>query len=130
MRLVAGVLLAASALLGVAEAAAAQLLAREVPRVIVARSSGATLPDALRDVYVAEGRVLYDAGRYKEAAASFERALQLGVARPPEAARGVARSYEKLGNRKQAGRWADLADLLEHPERAKRPLRGPLLLKI
>jgi tetratricopeptide (TPR) repeat protein len=82
------------------------------------------------DILVAEGQALYDAGRYKEAAASFERAMQLGVDRPHEAARNVARSYAKLGNRKQASRWAEIAELLEHPERAQRPLRTPLLLKI
>ena len=64
------------------------------------------------DLLVAEGRALYDAGRYKEAAASFERAMQLGVERPHEAARNVARSYAKLGNRKQASRWAEIAELL------------------
>jgi tetratricopeptide (TPR) repeat protein len=79
---------------------------------------------------MSEGHDLYDAGRYKEAAASFERAMQLGVARPHEAARNVARSYAKLGNRKQAVRWAEIAELLEHPERAPRPLRSRLLLKI
>jgi tetratricopeptide (TPR) repeat protein len=82
------------------------------------------------DTLVAQGHALYDAGRYKEAAASFERAMQLGVARPHEAARNVARSYAKLGNRKQAVRWAEIAELLEHPERAPKPLRSRLLLKI
>jgi tetratricopeptide (TPR) repeat protein len=82
------------------------------------------------DILMSEGHDLYDAGRYKEAAASFERAMQLGVARPHEAARNVARSYAKLGNRKQAVRWAEIAELLEHPERAPRPLRSRLLLKI
>jgi tetratricopeptide (TPR) repeat protein len=82
------------------------------------------------DILVAEGQALYDAGRYKEAAASFERAMQLGVDRPHEAARNVARSYAKLGNRKQATRWLEIAELLEHPERAIRPLRNSLLLKI
>ena len=82
------------------------------------------------DLLMSEGRSFYDAGRYKEAAASFERAMQLGVARPHEAAWNVARSYAKLGNRKQALRWAEIATLLEHPERANRPLRISLLLKI
>ena len=91
----------------------------------------AQIPTSRRpDILMSEGRDLYDAGRYKEAAASFERAMQLGVARPHEAARNVARSYAKLGNRKQASRWAEIAELLEHPERAQRPLRTPLLLKI
>lgn len=64
------------------------------------------------DFLMSEGQSLYDAGHYKEAAASFERAIQLGVARPHEAARSVARSYEKLGNRKQAHRWAEIAELI------------------
>jgi tetratricopeptide (TPR) repeat protein len=82
------------------------------------------------DLLVAEGHALYADGRYKAAAASFERAMQLGVDRPHEAARNVARSYAKLGNRKQATRWLEIAELLEHPERAIRPLRNSLLLKI
>lgn len=64
------------------------------------------------DILMSEGRELFDAGRYKEAAASFERAMQLGVERPHEAAWNVARSYAKLGNRKQAVRWAEIAELL------------------
>ena len=64
------------------------------------------------DLLIAEGQLLYDAGRFKEAAASFERAMQLGAERPHEAAWKVARSYDKLGNRKQARRWAEIAELL------------------
>jgi tetratricopeptide (TPR) repeat protein len=79
---------------------------------------------------MSEGHDLFAAGRYKEAAASFERAMQLGVDRPHVAARKVARSYAQLGNRKQATRWLEIAELLEHPERAIRPLRNSLLLKI
>jgi tetratricopeptide (TPR) repeat protein len=82
------------------------------------------------DILMSEGHDLFADGRYKEAAASFERAMQLGVDRPHEAARNVARSYAKLGNRKQATRWLEIAELLEHPERAIRPLRNSLLLKI
>jgi tetratricopeptide (TPR) repeat protein len=68
-------------------------------------------PDILR--LMSEGHELYDAGRYKEAAASFEQAMQLGVERPHEAAWNVAQSYAKLGNRKQAVRWAEIAELLD-----------------
>lgn len=64
------------------------------------------------DILMSEGHELFDAGRYKEAAASFERAIQLGVERPHEAAWNVAQSYVKLGNRKQAVRWAEIAELL------------------
>ena len=58
---------------------------------------------------LSEGRTLYEAGRYKEAAASFERALQAGVKKPHEAAWEVARAYAMLGNDKQARRWQRIA---------------------
>jgi tetratricopeptide (TPR) repeat protein len=109
--------------------ASAQLPA-STSRVTPMPSSSPDLPTSRPpDLLVAEGHALFDAGRYKEAAASFERAMQAGVARPHEAAWNVARSYAKLGNRKQALRWAEIAVLLEHPERVIRPLRIPLLLK-
>jgi hypothetical protein len=83
------------------------------------------------DILMSEGHDLYDAGRYKEAAASFEQAMMLGVAKPHVAARKVAQSYERLGNRKQAVRWTEIAELLErNPEGLRRPLQNPLLLKI
>lgn len=75
-------------------------------------------PDILRsplpasphpDTLLSQGRSLYHAGRYKEAAASFERALQAGVKKPHEAAWEVARAYAKLGNDKQARRWQRIA---------------------
>ena len=52
-----------------------------------------------------QGRLEYDSGAYKEAAASFERALQLRVMRPYDAAWNVARAYARLGNRTQTLRW-------------------------
>jgi tetratricopeptide (TPR) repeat protein len=64
------------------------------------------------DLLMSEGHDLYAAGRYKDAAASFERALQLGVEKPHEAALGVARAYLQLGNRKQALRWGEIATQL------------------
>lgn len=83
------------------------------------------------DILMSEGHDLFDAGRYKEAAASFEQAMQLGVSRPHVAAWKVAQSYARLGNRKQALRWAEIAQLLErNPEGLKKPLQNPLLLKI
>jgi tetratricopeptide (TPR) repeat protein len=69
-------------------------------------------PTSRIDTLMSEADDLYDAGRYKEAAASFERAMQLGVARPHEAALGVARAYLQLGNRKQAQRWGEIATQL------------------
>jgi tetratricopeptide (TPR) repeat protein len=131
MRLVAGLLVGGGALLGIGSTLGAQTLAREAPLVIIPMSSKSELlTSPPPDILISEGNALYDAGRYKEAAASFERAMQAGVARPHEAAWSVARSYAKLGNRKQALRWAEIATLLEHPERANRPLRISLLLKI
>lgn len=127
----AGALALLCALAGVSGEVRAQAPASARPLDIVPRLGDANLlTTSPPDVLLSEGHALYDAGRYKEAAASFERAMQLGVARPHEAARNVARSYAKLGNRKQASRWAEIAELLEHPERAQRPLRTPLLLKI
>ena len=83
------------------------------------------------DILMSEGHELFDAGRYKEAAASFEQAMMLGVAKPHVAARKVAQSYARLGNRKQVARWMEIAELLErNPEGPKRPLQNPLLLKI
>ena len=83
------------------------------------------------DILMSEGHDLYDAGRYKEAAASFEQAMMLGVRKPHVAARKVAQSYARLGNRKQAMRWLEIAELLErNPEGLKRPLQISLLLKI
>jgi hypothetical protein len=61
------------------------------------------------DLLMSEGQRLFAAGRYKDAAASYERAMQLGVGRPHEAALGVARAYLQLGNRKQALRWGEIA---------------------
>jgi tetratricopeptide (TPR) repeat protein len=78
------------------------------------------------DNLLLEGHSLYDAGRYKEAAASFERAMQLGVARPHEAAREVARSYARLGNRKQALRWGAIAELLAKPRAGDAGYEGTL----
>ena len=114
LRGTAVVLTVLCALAGASDVSHAQRLAREM--------HGVTMPPAPEhsqipssrepDVLVSEGQSLYDAGRYKEAAASYERAMQLGVARPHEAAWQVARSYAKLGNRKQAMRWAEIAERL------------------
>jgi tetratricopeptide (TPR) repeat protein len=121
--------------LGCALAVTASVASAQVPASVsrgtpMLSSSPDLLTSRTPDLLMSEGHDHYDAGRYKEAAASFERAMQLGVARPHEAARSVARSYAKLGNRKQAMRWLEIAELLEHPERAIRPLRSSLLLKI
>jgi len=126
-RLLAGALAIACLVAGGSPIVQAQFPTSRTPDFLTRR----VLPTSRTpDLLMSEGHALFDAGRYKEAAASYERAMQLGVARPHEAARGVSRSYEKLGNWKQASRWATIADLLEHPERAEQPLRISLLLKI
>ena len=76
----------------------------QTPRAELWQSAGSpTATDAER--WAEEGKSLYEAGSYKEAAASFERALQLRVVRPHDAALNVARAYARLDNRKQAFRW-------------------------
>lgn len=134
-----GVLRRASSLLAVACAlscasrrAEAQVPANARPLVIIPMlSESDLLASPPPHILIEEGHALYDAGRYKEAAASFERAMQAGVARPHEAAWNVARSYAKFGNRKQALRWVEIAQLLErNPEGLKRSLQNPLLLKL
>lgn len=50
-------------------------------------------------------KAFYDARRYREAVASFERVMQLDKAGAPDAAWNVARAYARLGNKKQAIRW-------------------------
>jgi tetratricopeptide (TPR) repeat protein len=55
------------------------------------------------------GEALERAGRYKAAAAAYQRAIQLGVTRPDESSRKVARVFIRLGDEKQASRWMELA---------------------
>ena len=51
------------------------------------------------------GHSFYDASRYRESIAAFERALQLRVAAPDDGAWHIARAYAQIGNKKQALRW-------------------------
>lgn len=100
-------------LTGTAYAAGAQVPADETRSVLAPRGVVDLLGIRHPDLLMSEGHALYDAGHYKEAAASFEQAMQLGVSRPHLAAKKVAQSYARLGNRKQARRWAEIAELLE-----------------
>jgi tetratricopeptide (TPR) repeat protein len=119
------------ALAVIASVAGAQLPASDPRGTPMLSSSPDLLTSRHPDILMSEGHDLFDAGRYKEAAASFEQAMQLGVSRPHVAAWKVAQSYARLGNRKQALRWTEIAELLErNPEGLKRPLQNPLLLKI
>ena len=133
LRGTAVVLTVLCALAGASDVSHAQRLAREMHGVTMPLApEHSQIPSSREpDVLVSEGQSLYDAGRYKEAAASFEQAMMLGVAKPHVAARKVAQSYARLGNMKQVARWMEIAELLErNPEGLKRPLQNPLLLKI
>ena len=55
--------------------------------------------------WIAFGRALYDAGRYRESVAAFERGVQQHVDNAPSGAWNIARGYARLGNRKQTLRW-------------------------
>ena len=118
LRRTVSVMMVLGALSGTSDVAHAQSLARGMHGVVMPPvAADSRIPSSRQpEVLVSEGRALYDAGRYKEAAASFERAMQLGVARPHEAAWHVARSYARLGNRKQALRWAEIAERLGSPD--------------
>jgi tetratricopeptide (TPR) repeat protein len=99
MRVPLRIIAAAGLALAATNAAGAQ-----TPRSELWQSSGS--PNAAEaERWAQEGKSRYEAGEYKEAAASFERALQLRVGRPHDAALNIARSYARLDNRKQALRW-------------------------
>ena len=55
------------------------------------------------------GDVLLEAERYREAAASYERAIQVDTRLTLRATRGVARAYARMGNDRQAVRWLEQA---------------------
>lgn len=117
LRTMPGALAMLCALAGVSQVSHGQSFAHEMHGVTMPPvAADSRIPSSRQpEVLISEGQSLYDAGRYKEAAASFERAMQLGVARPHEAAWEVARSYAKLGNRKQALRWAEIAERIGSP---------------
>ena len=88
---------------GLALVATHGTMGAQTPRTELWQTSAPGVADAER--WAQEGKSRYEAGEYKEAAASFERALQLRVGRPHDAALNVARAYARLDNRKQALRW-------------------------
>lgn len=74
--------------------------------------------DSVASHWNAYGEALYNDGRHRESIAAFQRAMQLGVEQPGEAAMNVARAYAHMGNRKQALRWVERALDLGGPTRA------------
>jgi tetratricopeptide (TPR) repeat protein len=59
--------------------------------------------------WFALGDVLVQAERHREAAAAYERAMQLDARLREQATRGVARAYARLGDDRQAVRWLEQA---------------------
>jgi hypothetical protein len=57
--------------------------------------------------WYALGRALYAENRDRESIAAFERAMQFGSARAHDAPWCIALAYARLGNRRQAFRWAE-----------------------
>ena len=55
------------------------------------------------------GDVLLEAERHREAAAAYERAIQVDARLTLRATRGVARAYARMGNDRQAVRWLEQA---------------------
>ena len=59
--------------------------------------------------WIAMGDVLLHAERYREAAAAYQRAIQLDARVTAVGTRGVARAYAQMGNDRQAVRWLEQA---------------------
>jgi tetratricopeptide (TPR) repeat protein len=57
--------------------------------------------------WLAMGDVLVSAERYREAAAAYERAIQVDARLTQRATRGVARAYARAGDDRQAVRWLE-----------------------
>jgi tetratricopeptide (TPR) repeat protein len=82
------------------------------PRAGVARAQSLTdanVSDTARaespERWFALGHELYDAARFRESIAAFERGLQLRADGASDGAWHIARAYAQLDNRKQALRW-------------------------
>lgn len=73
--------------------------------------------DTIASHWSAYGEALYQDGRHRESIGAFQRAMQLGMDQPGDAALSVARAYARLGNRKQALRWVERALDLGGPSR-------------
>lgn len=59
--------------------------------------------------WLAMGDVLLNAERHREAAAAYQRAIQLDARLRERATRGVARAYARMGDDRQAVRWLEQA---------------------
>ena len=59
--------------------------------------------------WLALGDVLVRADRYREAAAAYQRAIQVDARLTEAGTRGVARAYARMGDDRQAVRWLELA---------------------
>ena len=57
--------------------------------------------------WYALGRALYAENRDRESIAAFERAMQFGTVHAHDAPWRIARAYARIGNRRQALRWAE-----------------------
>ena len=67
------------------------------------------LDDRTGTDWLALGDVLLEAERHREAAASYERAIQVDARLTVPGTRGVARAYARMGNDRQAVRWLEQA---------------------
>ena len=67
------------------------------------------LDDRMGTDWLALGDVLVEAQRHREAAAAYERAIQVDARLTLRATRGVARAYARMGNDRQAVRWLEQA---------------------
>ena len=59
--------------------------------------------------WLALGDVLVRADRHREAAAAYQRAIQVDVRLTERGTRGVARAYARMGDDRQAVRWLEQA---------------------
>jgi tetratricopeptide (TPR) repeat protein len=59
--------------------------------------------------WLAMGDVLLNAERHREAAAAYQRAIQLDARLRERGTRGVARAYARMGDDRQAVRWLEQA---------------------
>jgi tetratricopeptide (TPR) repeat protein len=79
---------------------------RATPAADLAREMITTPNERVAARWSSRGRALYDSSRYRESIASFELALKFGAGHPGDEAWSIARAYARLGNKKQALRWA------------------------
>jgi len=67
------------------------------------------LDDRAGTHWLAMADVLLNAERHREAAAAYQRAIQLDARLRERATRGVARAYARMGDDRQAVRWLEQA---------------------